>query len=81
MCFKYLYIVDILCNFIQSSLGLICLSHHNHTLMVGKFGCIVYIAVLLAVFLGGSVLEVDLAGAVKKKRATSGFGLKVIIGG
>ena len=35
--------------------------------MVGKLGCIVYLAVLLVSCLGDSVLKVDLAGAVKKK--------------
>ena len=49
--------------------------------MVGKVGCIVYLVVLLVSCLGGSVLKVDLVGAVKKKRATSGFGLKVMLGG
>ena len=32
-------------------------------------------AALLVAFLGGSVLEVDLDGVVKKKGATSGFEL------
>ena len=31
--------------------------------------------------LGGSVLNVDLSGEVKKKWVTSGVGLKVILGG
>ena len=48
--------------------------------MVGKVGCIVYPEEILVGCLGGSVLKFDLAGAVKKKRATSGFGLKVMLG-
>ena len=46
-----------------------------------KAGYLVNLAALLVGFLGGSVLEVDLDGVVKKKRATSGFGLQVMIGG
>ena len=46
-----------------------------------KFDCLVNMAALLVGFLGGSVMKVDLAGVVKKKRATSGFGLKVMLGG
>ena len=49
--------------------------------MVGKVGCLVYMVSLLVGFLGGSVLEVDIAGSVKKKRATSGFGLKKCLEG
>ena len=49
--------------------------------MVGKVGCIVYLAELLVSCLGGSFIKVDLSGAVKKKRATSGFGLKVMLRG
>ena len=49
--------------------------------MVGKVRCIVYLALLLVSCLGDSVLKVDLAGLVKKKRETSGFGLKVMLGG
>ena len=49
--------------------------------MVGKVGCILYPAKLLVSCLVGSVLKVDLSGAVKKKRATSGFGFKVMLGG
>ena len=35
--------------------------------MVVKVGCLVYLAALLISCLGGSVLKVDIAGAVKKK--------------
>ena len=48
---------------------------------MGKVGCLVNLTTLLVGFLGGSVLKVDITGAVKKKRATSGFGLQVILGG
>ena len=41
-------------------------------------GCIVNIVVLIVGFLGGSVLKVYLAGVVKKKNVTSGFGLQVM---
>ena len=54
-------------------------SHHNYRFVMGKVGCLVYIVALLVGFLGGSVLKVDLSGSVKKKRATSGFGLKLIL--
>ena len=46
-----------------------------------KFDCLVNMAALLVGFLGGSVMKVDLAVVVKKKRATSGFGLQVMLGG
>ena len=46
-----------------------------------KVGCLVNIAAILVSFLGGSVPKVDIAGVVKKKRATSGFGLKVMLRG
>ena len=46
-----------------------------------KVGCLVNMVALFAGFLGVSVLEVDLAGVVKKKRITSGFGLQVMLGG
>ena len=36
---------------------------------------------LLVGFIGGSVMKVDLSGAVKNKSMTSGFGLKVMLGG
>ena len=49
--------------------------------MVVKVGCLVYLMALLVGFLGGLILKVDFAGAVKKKRVTSCFGLKVIIVG
>ena len=46
-----------------------------------KVGCLVNIAAILDGCLGGSVTKIDLSGAVKKKRATSGFGLKSMLGG
>ena len=49
--------------------------------MVGKFGCLVYLTALLASFLGGSVMKIDLYGAMKKKRVTSVFGLQVMLRG
>ena len=55
--------------------------NQDPTLVMGKFGCLVNMAALLLGCLGGSVLKVYLAGVVKKKRVTSCFGLKVIIGG
>ena len=67
MCFRYLYIAAIKWNYIQASLGSLCLYHHNYTLMMGKFGCLVYMLALLVGCLGVSVLKVDLAGVVKKK--------------
>ena len=45
---------------------------------MGKVGCLVGRAALLVGFLGGSVLKVDMAGVVKKIRASSGFGLQVM---
>ena len=35
--------------------------------MVGKVGCLVYMVALLLGYMRGSVLKVDLSGAVKKK--------------
>ena len=49
--------------------------------MVGKVGFIVYLAVLLVGYLGGSFLKVDLDGSVKEKRSNSGFRLKLMLGG
>ena len=57
------------------------ISHHNYTLMLGKVGCLVYLVAILVGFLRGSVLKDYLAGVVKEKRASSGFGLKVMLGG
>ena len=48
---------------------------------MGKVGCIVNMSVLVVGFLGGSVQKVDIDVLVKKKRATLGFGLQVILGG
>ena len=48
---------------------------------MGKFGCIVNLVTLFVRFLGGSVPNVDLDGALNKKRVTSGFGLQVMLGG
>ena len=44
-----------------------------------KVVCIVNLAALLVVCLGDSVPKVDIYGAVKKKRVTSGFGLQAMI--
>ena len=46
---------------------------------MGKVGCLVDLEALLVGFLVGSVPKVDLAGALKKKRAASGFGLHVML--
>ena len=40
-----------------------------------KVGCIVNLEAIIVGFLGGSVLKADIDGVVKKKGATSGFGL------
>ena len=48
--------------------------------MVVKVGCLVYLVALLLGFLGFSFMKVDIYGAVKKRRVTSVFGLKLIIG-
>ena len=81
LCFRYLYIADILWNYIQASLGSLCLSNYNYTLMVGKVIFLLYMVSFIVGFLGGSVMKVDIAGVVEKKRATSGFGSKVMLGG
>ena len=73
-------LVDICVESINSLVSL-CLSYHSYTLMVGKIGCILYLGALILGFLGGSVLKVDLSGLAKKRRANSGFLLKVMIGG
>ena len=49
--------------------------------MVDRVVCLVYMVALLVGCLGNSVLKVDISEAVEKKRETSGFVLKVIIGG
>ena len=50
--------------------------------MVGKVGCLVCMLEILVGYLGGPVLKVNIAGAVRgKKWVTSGFGLKLIITG
>ena len=67
LCFRPLHIASILWNYIQDSLGSLCLSHHNYTLIMGKVGCIVYLVALLLGCMGGSVLNVDITGSVKKK--------------
>ena len=56
-------------------------SHQKSAIFMGKVGCLVNLAALLVGFLGGSVPKVDLAGEVEKKRATSGFGLQVMLVG
>ena len=48
---------------------------------MGKVGCLINNAALILGFLGGSVMKFDISRVVKKKRATSGFGLQAIIGG
>ena len=48
---------------------------------MGKVGFIKNRVSLLVGFLGGLVLKVDLAGAIMKKGATSGFGFQVMLGG
>ena len=48
--------------------------------MVDKVGCHVYLVALLECCLGGPFLKVDIAGEVKGKRVTSGFGLQVMLG-
>ena len=48
---------------------------------MGKVECLVNMAALLLGCLGGSVPKVDISEAVKKNRATSGFGLQVILRG
>ena len=50
-------------------------------MIVHKVGCIVYLVEHLVGCLRGSVLEVDIAGPVNKKWVTSGFVLKVMLGG
>ena len=55
-------------------------SYQNSTFVMRKVGCSINMAALLVGFLGDSVLKVDLDGVVKKKKATSGFGLKVMLG-
>ena len=42
-------------------------SHQKFTFLMRKVGCLVNMAALFVGFLRGSVLKVDLAGAVKKK--------------
>ena len=46
-----------------------------------NIGCLVNMAALLVFFLRNLVIKVDIAGVVNKRRATSGFGLKVILRG
>ena len=81
MCLRSLYIVAILWNYIQDSLGSLYILNQNYTLMVVKVGCIVYLAALIVGCLGGSVLKVDISGEVKKIRAASGVGLQVMFQG
>ena len=66
-------------NYIQSSLVLLYLSRQNDIYIVGKVGCILYLEALFVGFLGGSVLKVDISGAMKKKRAAAGFGLQLML--
>ena len=53
LCFSSLHITAILWNYIQASLGLLLLSCHNYTLIVGKVGYFVYLAEPLVGYLGG----------------------------
>ena len=46
-----------------------------------KVVCLVNLAAILVGFLGSSVMKVDIYVVMNKKRATSGFGLQVMIGG
>ena len=48
---------------------------------MGKILCLVNIVAVFVGCLGGSVPKVDIAGEVKKKRATSGFIFQVMFGG
>ena len=48
---------------------------------MGKVGSLVNLTALLVGCLGGSVLNVDIDEAAKKKNTTPGFGLQVILGG
>ena len=48
---------------------------------MGKFVCLLNMASLLVGYMVGSVMNAGLSGEVKKKRATSVFGLQVMIGG
>ena len=73
MCFRYLYVAAILCNYIQARLVSILLSNHNYILMLGKVGCLVFLSALLVGYLGGSVLKVGITGAVKKKKGDFRF--------
>ena len=54
-------------------------SHKYSTLVMGNFWCLVNMAALLVGCLGGSVPKFNLSGVVNIKRATSGFGLKLMI--
>ena len=47
--------------------------------MMYKVGRLVVMETLLVGYQGGSVLKVDLHGAVKKKWVTSGFGLRLML--
>ena len=67
LCLRYLYIAATLWNYIQASLSLICLSHHNCTSIVDKVGCLVYLAAIILGCPESSFLKVDLSGSVKKK--------------
>ena len=67
MCLRFLYITDILWNYIQDILVSLCLYNNNYIIMLGKVVCLVYLAAILVGCLGGSVLKVYLDGVVKKK--------------
>ena len=48
---------------------------------MGKVGFLVYLTALLVGCLGGPVMKVDFAGAVKTKMVTSGYVMQVIFEG
>ena len=53
--------------------------HHDSTLVMGKFVCLVGRGALLVGFLVVSVLKFDMAVVVNNIRVTSGFGLQVML--
>ena len=48
---------------------------------MGKVGCLVKLAAILVGFLEVSILKFYIAGVMKKKSTTPGFGLQVMPGG
>ena len=49
--------------------------------MLGKVVFLVYLAAIIVGCLGGSIMKVDLAGAVKKKLGDFRFVFRVLLGG